>query len=196
MKKADIKPGVVYAYQGSDNYSPVPVVFLSTDLHAERGRYSTNAAMLTKAAPHEKPGKDYLGRHTGYPAVFRGFDAEGTEAEVITSMLGATLEQAITDKLPKGVQSDVVTTLTRIRGPYDEAMAAYRAAQEADRERRRQTDEAMRVKRERAERVVATFKAAGVFSVYRGHLELSLENAEKLAALIPDHKPQPEEGNR
>jgi hypothetical protein len=188
MKKADIKAGVVYAYQRSDNYSPGPVVFLSTDLYIERGRLHASAAALEKAQAGEKPGKDYMGRHTGYPAVFRSFDAEGTPEEVIAAMLSATLEGAIADKLPRGVKSEVVTTLTRIRGPYDEVRAAYLAAQDADRERRRQTDEAMRIKRDRAERVVATFKAAGVFATYRGHLELSLENAEKLAALLADRK--------
>jgi hypothetical protein len=200
MKKADIKAGVVYAYQRSDNYSPEPVVFLSTDLYIERGRLHVSTAALEKAQPGEKPGKDYMGRNTGYPAVFRSFDAEGTPEEVIAAMLSATLDGAIADKLPRGVKSEVVTTLTRIRGPYGEVRSAYLAAQAADLAERYRRDAAAASRRSRAVAAAAVFTDVGVYSTPRGsEITLTLENAEKLAALLvrvglaasPD---KPEEG--
>jgi hypothetical protein len=194
MKKADIKTGVVYAYQRNGTYAPQPVVFLSTDLYTDRGRYSANAAALTPALAGEKPGKDYLGRHTGCPVVLRAFDFEGPAEDVAPALLAATLDGAIAGKLPAGVKCDVLTTLTRIRGLYDEVLAEYQRQQDAEAQRRRVADDLLRGRRERAAQIVAQLEAFGVFATYRGHLELTLENAEKLTALLPDHKP--EEGNR
>jgi hypothetical protein len=209
MKKTDIKPGVVYAYTRSREYGePQPIVFLNTpadgELYRQPRRYGTStgpAFTRDAAAPKPQRGGSYTSSPVGYPAALCRSGANGSPEDLLAVTLAhfeqATSAYGYTDD----IELTVITSLGQILGPYAEAVAEYeerRAAQRTETERR---NAAAANRRSRAKAAMEALADAGIFSAPRdGEIVLSLENAEKLTALLvrvglaasPD---KPEEGN-
>lgn len=181
MKKADIKTGVVYAYRRSENYSPVPVVFLSTDLYTEAGRYESGP--WKRAYAEDKPGTDYLGRTTGYPVVFIGA-GDATAEAMIAAMQSVSLAEVLAGDAPATVSPHIVTVLSRVKGKYAPVLAAYEAEKAAERQRDEEASERRHDRFARGNAVAELLGKHGIYATWRGQLEISLDEAEKLAALL------------
>lgn len=183
MRKQDIRTGVVYAYQRGTYGSPGAVVFLSLELHKYVKHRQPGQPYWTPAAGFDKPRRgDWSFASVGYPVVIgrEPGDLASLGAEVITTGLTPAQYEA-------GLSADTLTSLAAVKGPYAEVMAAYAREQEADRKRRQEKRERETARRDRAARVKADLEALGVFANYhQDRFELTLENAEKLAALLPD----------
>jgi hypothetical protein len=181
MRKQDINLGVVYAYRRSENHSPVPVIFLSTDLYTEAGRYESGP--WKRAYAEDKPGTDYFGRTTGYPVVFAGADDATAEA-TIAAMQAVSLAEVLAGDAPSTVSPHIVTTLSRVKGQYAPVLAAYEAQKAAEKQRVAEAEERRRDRWQRGTRVAEVLGEHGIYAQWRGHLEISLDEAEKLAALL------------
>jgi hypothetical protein len=192
MRKQDIKPGVVYAYQRGTYDDPRPVVFLSLDLYSDRRR-GAEGPRFRKACDGDKPHSGTFGSgSTGYliAEMRGGWRNDAERAEAAERMKSLTLADALTSREagPDDLTDfDVLPRLTAIVGPWDEVIAAKRARDEKARQVA-QREQAERLARDdRAVDVLRTLKAAGVRAQYEGgHAEfrLSLDDAEKLASLL------------
>ena len=99
--------------------------------------------------------------------------------ETITS--GLTAEQRDSGQ----IGTVTLTSLGRIRGPYAEVKAAWERQQQAGREQRDARDRLRQDRNARAGRAKDVLNEHGIFATFHGdRLELTLENAEKLAALL------------
>ncbi|MFF4417061.1 hypothetical protein ACFYY8_31460 [Streptosporangium sp. NPDC001559] len=197
MKAKDIKPGVVYGFQrGRGEYATIQAMALLAPADADH-LYQTasyhrrpGAPAFTKAMRSSKPkkGRGWNEASVGYPAVFGPADA----------LEGFTLErfEAATSPYPdseSGVEFRVLTSLTAIVGPYEEAMAAHQqrldaANEERDREQRRQA-----AAQQRAKKLVEALGQVGVVadtdsSYNPTGLTVSLDEADKLLALLAAQK--------
>ena len=161
MRKQDIKPGVVYAYQVSKDYGkPAPIMFLNA------------------------PADGKLFSSIGYPAVKarRGASPDVLKGYALADFTAATSRYIGDDAELEFV---IVTVLGQVTGTYEDAKADYDARQEADRVQRQQDNERKAENERRAASVLAAFESAGVKASYWDHtVTLSLPDAEKLAALL------------
>ena len=81
MRKQDIKPGVVYAYQRGTYGNPLPVVFLNTpadgELYTEGSQWrKPGSKAFTRAHGGSKPHAVSFGSDVGYPVVRGRWDAD------------------------------------------------------------------------------------------------------------------------
>lgn len=203
MKKNDIKPGIIYAYQRGrgDLDTPVPIVFLAAPadgtLYTKASNYrKPGDAQYTQVTyPNAKPsaGRGYGSRDIGYPAVQINW---GHESEVSPqNLLKVTLadfEQATTSYDPgiAGMRLTLVTSLAAITGPYEEKLAEYNARQDAIRRQREQEKAERDVILTRAENIVSRFTRFAVTPGHAGtggtqpHVRFTLDDAEKLLNLL------------
>lgn len=192
MRKQDIKPGVVYAYQEGKYQSPTPIVFLAapkdTELWSAHRRPPEGAQRSKQANAGAKPyrsrGRYMSGGDTGYPAAqARAMpgDGSGYDMAALATVDLADFEAA-TDAPGPRCRFTVVTNLTYIAGEWETVTAEHAAAAQADRDHR------AALQRERS----ALNKRAGAVQVALGvpirwdgdRFILSLQSAEKLAALL------------
>ena len=151
MRKNEIKPGVIYAYQRGRGYwdTPTPIVFLaSTDvLFAEGSPYrKADAPTYFRAAGDSKPRakSGFNGRDWGYAAVRADFGHDIDPQDLLKPTLAEF--EATTSGLCQSVEGarfTLVTSLATITGLYDEVLAEYQTRQDADR-RQREQDQARR----------------------------------------------------
>jgi len=202
MKKNEIKPGVIYAYQRSREYgSPEPVVFLDIPsegvLHRTASDYKkADEPAFLKAAAGSKPQASrgsYSRSSVGYAAVFlsNSFSQADADPADLLKPTVADFEKCTSGYAPAGfdgLKFALVTSLTYITGEYDEKLAEDKAQREADRDARR---------RDQAERDAADARAASIGSALArldveasldrsasGYLKITLDDAEKLLALL------------
>lgn len=125
MKHADLTTGHVYAVR----YSDEPHLLLSTDVYANR--YTRGDETWERAAPGVRPSPGKRGR--GFVMLAGSADslAEITDPGAMLRYL----EIGDAQQLPDGCRVELVTTLTRILGPYETVMSekARQAAAEAAR---------------------------------------------------------------
>jgi hypothetical protein len=199
MKKADIKPGVLYAIwnRNSDYDTPTPVVFLNApaagELYMEPRYPGTEVrTCFRRAVDGIKPQRGSWGGSTyGYPAVQPGTSRERVAAG---DLLHFTLTdfKAATSAYGDGYQFTLITSLGKIAGPWDEVKAEYDARQQARNEHSsRETVERQR-SHARADAAIAALNRAGIRATRDTmlstvqHVRLSLDEAEKLAELLRD----------
>lgn len=136
MRKHEIKPGVVYAYQSSrgDWDRPTPIVFLTAPadgiLFREADPYGTRGKLeYGRAHGAAKPERGRGGdgsRDTGYPAVTVDYYAI-VDLEDLLKVTLAEFEQTTSnyDTGVEGARFTLVTSLTHITGPYDEVRSRW-----------------------------------------------------------------------
>lgn len=189
MRKQDIKPGVLYAWTRSREYGePQPIVFLNTpadgELYRRPRRYgSSTGPVFTRDYTSSKPesGSGFASSPVGYPAVI-GHSAAA--AGLLPSFALAGFEAA-TSAHSDETELTVITSLAQVTGPYAEAVAGYQARRQAEREHRDRQTAAADDRHTRSKAAAAKLASAEIFSSTRdGEIVLSLENAEKLAALL------------
>ena len=197
MRKQDIKPGVVYAYQRGKYASPSPVMFLSMDLYERRGRArgadkAGPPRWVTKAAPGAQAGDGIGGAATGYPVVrqahlYRQNRPDPSEvARRIARFTLADFEASQVPEIDDHIEFDVIPRLAPIVSTWEEA-AAMLAREAEELAGRRAAREASH---RRADAVIAALVVAGidaepdqVFSETRA-IVIPLDEAEKLARLL------------
>ena len=197
MRKQDIKPGVVYAYQHSGKYSePHPVIFLSLDLYSDRRR-GAEGPRFRPALVGDKPHSGMYGSgSTGYLIAEASTTWRSQErlAEAIAKLPGLTLADATA---PGDRESGdligfrVLPSLTPVLGPWEAVTAERREQDEADRRRREREAAARKALDDRAAKVRTVLIAAGLSPRYSGpsrELVLSLDDAEKLSSLLAAKK--------
>lgn len=205
MRKQDIKPGVVYAYQrsrGSIYSDPEPVVFLNAPadsvLYSEPDRNTRRdpgRPVFAKAREGSKPagsrGAWSNAGDTGYPAVMI-YRHDGDKATT-ESLLTVTLAdfEATPQTTVKGITYTVITSLTPILGPWDEVVAGLKARRKAEQERAERESKAADAIRTRAIDIIAALSARGITANFVGSyggaaraISLPLAEAEKLIALL------------
>ena len=192
MRKQDIKPGVVYAYQRGKYNEPHPVIFLSLDLYSD-SRRGAEGPRFRKALPGEKPHQGRWGSgSTGYliaeaSTAWRG---QGRLAEAVAKLPGLILADATASgdrEVGDLIGFRVLPSLTPVLGPWEAVIAERREQDEADRRRRERETAAGKALDDRAAKVRAVLIAAGLSPRYSGpsrELVLSLDDAEKLASLL------------
>lgn len=198
MKKADIKTGVVYAYQRNRSYdSPTPVVFLAAPsegkLYNRPRRFGTSTGPVYRlAAGYDKPKRatGYADATTGYPVAKLSAAAGRSDLSPLIAVTLADFEAATSSYSGEGgVEFDLITTLTQITGPYGEAVAAYDAHRRATQEHQERVRADKDEKLERAKSLVAAFGRAGVRAQHGDifgsrKILLSLDEAAKLAEML------------
>lgn len=191
MKKSEIKPGVLYGYTRSRDYGqPQPIVFLNTpadgELYRQPRRYGTStgpAFTRDHTAPKPQRGGSYTSSPVGYPAVLL---PERSDTDP-SSLLAVTLAdfEAVTSAYGEDAEYTVITSLAQIIGPYAEACAEFDERQRREREERERRSNLAADRRRRAKSATDTLQSTGIFTSMRGDdILLTLENAEKLAALL------------
>jgi hypothetical protein len=193
VRKQDIKPGVVYAYQRGTYGNPQPVVFLNTpadgELYTESSQYrKPGSKAFTRAREGSKPHAVSFGSDVGYPVVRGRWDADTDPA----ALLSATLSdfEAATQPYSGSHEFRVVTSLTAIAGPWDEVIATRKAQYEADRQRRERDQQEARASRTRAIDIITALSARDIkvsrISSYGAvdSVSLPLDEAEKLVSLL------------
>ena len=192
MRKQDIKPGVVYAYQEGKYQSLRPVAFLSADLYASQGR-SEHGPRFRKAASDAKPQSGTYGSpSTGYAvAIMREqFGRRVDRDEVAARLTKVTLADAAAagwEHLDDLIGFMLIVRLAPVLGPWDEVMAQQR--EEAEEKARRQaaiaaTAKALDDRAAVVRRVLIVNSISPRFSGTSRDLIVSLDNAEKLVALL------------
>jgi hypothetical protein len=196
MRKQDIKPGVIYAIQRSREYgSPDPVMFLNAPADGRlyrRDRHVSADAPAFSESPGSTPqrGSSWGPGPVGYP-VARGRSSSAPDLALLASVTLADFKGARSAYREDGISFDVITSLAQITGPYAEMAAEHEAKRQADQEHRARQDAAADDRRIRSAAAAEKLAAAGIDSYSRdGEIALTLENAEKLAALIaPEDSP-------
>ena len=195
MRKADIRLGVVYAYQQNTYGDPDPAVLVSMDLYTGRGRDDRGPGKpWCQPAGASKPGRDYLGRATGYVVVLPAGSRPGeTPEQLHARMLAVTTAEleATTDghvHAGDGLYFAILTRLTPLAGIYDEVMAERAAKLEREHQLRQEGDAARLAREDRKGAIISRFWALGltVSRDYRASelLTLSLDEAENIAARL------------
>jgi len=195
MRKQDIKPGVVYAYQEGKYGATLPAMLLTTDLYKGRDDYrDTESLKFRKAGAADTPHAGRLGSPTtGYliaiarHQISRRVDYDEV-AERIAKITLADME-ATGGESPAGEPFGymLIVRLGVIIGPWDEVMAERREHDAA--KKRRQEQEAAQAKAldDRAAAVRLVLITNGISPRFSGtdrNLIVSLDDAEKLAALL------------
>lgn len=192
MKKADIKLGVIYAYQRGRNDSPDPVVFLVAPsdgkLYQQRDRYTRTGPAFRPAGDNAKPERSRIYGPTGYAVAKSGYGADRSDLSALTAATLADFEAA-TSAHSGPVQFDVLVTLGQITGLYEDVAAAHKAQQQREREHIHRQRAAADRDRERAGVLIGAFSRAGIETttgdVFGSRkILLTLDEAEKLAALL------------
>jgi hypothetical protein len=188
VRKQDIRTGVVYAYQqrASGIREPEPAVLLSTKLHTGRSRRRLETGpWCTPAASYEKPGRDYLGAPTGYPALFA---ANGIPLpDLISLMLSVTPDVLVTGEPPAGITLQILTSLTHLRGVYADVAAGHAERRRTEAEQNERERAERQARQRRAKAVTAALGRCGVLASYDEWdvtVTLALDEAEKLATLL------------
>jgi hypothetical protein len=192
MRKQDIRTGVVYAYQRSSWSLPVPLVFLSLDLH-RRLRPRAGADSWCQPSTYGDRPKAALGfsdADIGYPVARLGWNRELTDdalaalpslgAEVASGDLPGWLQAA-------GIERDILTRMASVIGPYDEVMAEREVRLHAEAERTRRENAGRQDKASRARAVIRALGAQGVKASYDEWdvtVTLSLDEAEKVVTAL------------
>jgi hypothetical protein len=193
MIRKNIKAGVVYARE-SQYGRPTPIVFLEDGAATlfqlapyGRGEYRVYADQSARA----RHGRGWSDPSLGYAAM-TGSDSIGKTAAGLLAEIdpAGELERfKAKASTPAGLSFTLVTSLNDISRTYAEAIAAYEAKQEADRadrEREQAEDAALET---RSDAVLAVLASAGIrarFDSRTGSIQMGLDEAEKLAALLTD----------
>ena len=194
MKRTDIKAGVVYAIRNS--YGPPGiVVFLedgaaglySRERHGNRIRQETENK-YTKA----KRGSGWGETTRGYAAVTARRDAKREAVSLLSTIDPAReLERFRAGEHPsvEGLEFDIRYTLADVSGLYAEEQAAYDAKEAAERAARLRKQEADRAASARRRGIVEALNAYGIGARDNaaGKVEFSLDEADKLLALLREH---------
>ena len=199
MKRADIKPGEVYAYQESKYHTPDEIMFLAPldndhlyQTNRGRKRGDPYYTLVTHAT---RPSNNYFYGSTGYLVA------------IGSNVLKATLEEAITGKAegePTGYRYSVLIQTTRVIGLHQEVMAKRKAREQAAQEASQARAAANQAQSEKLLAIDARLRALGVnaqlvsgTSYYRDTeyyrkaypptaFRLNPEAAEELAGLIEE----------
>lgn len=157
MKSADIKPGEVYAYQGSRYGTPDEVIFLTP---LDKSHFYQAKRYRKEGEPHytlderaTSPRKDRLYGNSGYLVA------------IGSNVVKATLAEAISpEELPRGrgYQYSILLQTTKVIGLYQEVMAERQAQAKQDREERRAQEERNKIRSQEMVRLHAKFTALGV----------------------------------
>jgi hypothetical protein len=198
MRKNEIKPGIVYAYQRSrDHGSPEPIVFLTAPASGQ---------LYTTASMYKKPGEPayvrvyegskprsastWTGPQTGYAAVRLSWNSRVDPQDLLKVTL-AEFEKTTSSHATgiEGTYFTVATNLTGIVGLYDEATASYEAKRAAEHEQMKRESAERDSLRTRANRICDELAARGVSGYFNGFqpgngITLSLSDAETLLALL------------
>lgn len=167
MRATEIQPGVVYAYRNSSGL--YPIVFLARadrdHLYRSADRFrQPGTPAFQKAPAGAKPHRGTrISGTCGYPVVV-GYGAETgeTTVEALTVVDLADFEAATTGGVVDGLAFDLVTSLGRVVGPWQEAVAAEAAArQEWDTAAARER-EARQAAQQRTTDLVEAFAGFGV----------------------------------
>lgn len=198
MRKQDIKPGVVYAYREGKYGHTLPVMFLSTGLYTGRGYRDTESPKFRVAGGYEQPHTGRLGAPTTGYLVAIGRSQIGVHKinydEVADRMARITLADAEASawELADGdIGVMLIVRLGVIIGLWDEVMAAEREQKEVERQRRERKAAEAKALDDRAAAVRKAITLHGIsarFSSVDRNLIVSLDDAEKLAALLLDRK--------
>ena len=199
MKRAEIKAGAVYGIERFGD--PNPVVFLE-DAGAtiwQRNPYSRTA--FEPARTGERPGKDGIYGSRGY-AVIRpadGLDGKWDEALAALEAVDPAAEMARFRVQPRRdaeyqpggglLTFDVITSLSKVAGLYDEAIAARRADRDAADRRIVRDREVAAEQHNRGAAAVAGLADLGIKAqswpdVGRYTVRLDLVEAEKLLGML------------
>jgi hypothetical protein len=197
MRKDQIRPGVVYAYQGAKHRPVTPIVFLVSPadgiLYERRSirDHGSPEPRYARAADGAKPvsGRgSLLARTVGYPVATLGTNGDPKDLPKAT-LAGF---EAATGVSRGEFAYHLETRLASIIGLWDEVTAA-----EAEKQARRDKmaadlDAAEKASQSRAASIVAALAQAGPgfkaepdqrYGVVN-YLRISLDEAEKLAALL------------
>ena len=194
MKRTDIRAGVVYAVK-SGYGPPSPIVFLEDGAAGlySRGDYGRGApAERDPRIWKAQRGSGYGTSDCGYAAMIRsgasGLMYEDAAAAMAAADPGAELARFLADERPsgEGLMFSIVTSLGQISGLYDEELAAYNAAKEAERARERRLSEERAAESARRLGLVEALSAYGIRARDNsaGKIELSPDEADKLIALL------------
>ena len=214
MRKNDIKPGVIYAYQRGrgDWDTPSPIVFLTAPadgtLYRSSGTYSRPGAHeFSKAHPGAKPGagSSVYGAVSGYAAVTTNWNAgctpedwnAGCTPEDLLKLTLADFEKTTDGRTGiAGTRFTVVTSLTFITGEYGAVMAARKARQDAKREQYEQENAERNAAIDRTGRISKRLAQYGAVHTPdsrhtgEGYIRITLADAEKLLVLLESDAPQ------
>lgn len=137
MKKSDIKPGVVYAYQRFGRH-PVdprePIVFLGMseygqghvigELWQDARGHGCRAFMRPAPSRHVQAGTVHNDGSIGYPAVLLDHEAPLVTTERLDSLLSVTPQDFRVAVSARGLGSGrlllVVTSMARVVGPWED----------------------------------------------------------------------------
>lgn len=199
MKRTDIRAGVVYAIKSSYG-PPSPIIFLedgAAGLYA-RGSYGRSEVRKLEETKTTKAkrGSGFSDATRGYAAVAANGGAGAPAAELVAAMKAldptAELARFVADERPSSeiLRFVIEPSLNQIAGLYAEELAAYEAQREAelaaDRRKRAEQD----AKTSRASDLIEGFSAYGIRArgAFEGKVELSLDEADKLLALLRDRE--------
>lgn len=202
MKRKDIKAGVIYAVKNSYG-PPSPIVFLEDGAATlfESQRHVSGLYRALPASDYYKAGSGNWARSSrGYAAVTGNGLCTATEVLAAMREIDPAAElarfQGPKDECrpaSKALSFHLVTTLSRIGGPYDEELAAYETAEQAKRERDEKDRAARRAVRRRADDVRERLgERAGIRSDYvqnaygKPGVWISLEDAGRLLSLLDE----------
>lgn len=168
MKKADIKLGVVYAYQRGEWDTPAPVVFLGMDLYRGNSGRSAPGSPWCRPAPdydsRPKQASGFSGYDVGYPAVtVRRFIPAAVPLAAMRSLDASLIGQPLSQDLrDAGLETTLITRLAGITGVYAEVVDAREDQRRADQEAaaRQAAADARRAARETA--IISRFSALGL----------------------------------
>ena len=204
MKRSSIKAGVVYAIKSSYG-PPSPIVFLEDGAAGLYGRSNYGRGPIRKFDENKhtkaKKGHGLSDSDRGYVAMKVSWALGISNAGAAERMRAIDPEAGLARFLAgesssiDGVGFDIVTSLGQIDGLYAEELAAYSARLDAERSAgQRKADE----QAARAARIAAVIEALSAYGIrakgaWKGEqVELSVDEAEKLAALLRAHAPTKE----
>ncbi|MGW4425766.1 hypothetical protein [Streptosporangium sp. NPDC004631] len=195
MRAAEIQPGVVYAYRiGPGRLRPVVFLTRADRDHlywtADRFRQPDTPAFRKAPAGATPHRGTRISGTCGYPVVVGyGVETGETTVEALTETTLADFEAATTGGVVDGVAFELVVSLGRVVGPWQEAAAAEDAArreQDAAAARERQARQAAQ---RRAADLVEALAALGVTASADNPWKptgvvIGLEQADKLLTLL------------
>lgn len=191
MKRTDIRAGVVYAIKSS--YGPPGAVVFLEDGAAGLYERQPHGAGVRKLEENRytkaKRGSGWSETTKGYAAIV----APVAALDVLAAINPAReLERFLANERPSSddLEFSIRYTLTDVSGLYAEEKAAYDAKEAADREARRRKDEAARAASARRRSILEALDAYGIGARDNaaGKIELSLDEADKLIAMLRDRE--------
>lgn len=185
MRKQDIKPGVVYAYQRGE-YGPLkPCVVLSLEMH----KTVRGAPGWTRAEGHDRPQRGDLVRPAiGYPVVMGEPELAGGMASLGAGIIASGLTD---EQVCSGLSGNTLYAPVCLRGPYAEVAAALAERERAELEANARARAARNAELARAITLTDELGRSGIAAdslVVDGtrHITLTLDEAEKLARLLAE----------